>query len=163
MGADVFRMVDRRTGAPVESPLACVLSDGLPEHGLLVGRGGRQSVIEDSASPIRDRDGSVLGVVLVFHDVLGIEDRVSPKFVRRYASLKDDAVSAMGWTLPVGMFSALGLTCGVVFGAVGTGCPTGRGRAGGRAPRTAGRAARLAGRRHRFADQPGRHRRHAAR
>ncbi len=30
---------------------------------------------------------------------------------------KDDAVSAMGWTLPVGMFSALGLTCGVVFGA----------------------------------------------
>lgn len=35
------------------------------------------------------------GQVLVFHDVLGIEDRVSPKFVRRYASLKDDAVSAM--------------------------------------------------------------------
>lgn len=35
------------------------------------------------------------GQVLVFHDLLGIEDRVSPKFVRRYASLKDDAVSAM--------------------------------------------------------------------
>ena len=35
------------------------------------------------------------GQVLVFHDVLGIEDRVRPKFVRRYASLKDDAVAAM--------------------------------------------------------------------
>ena len=35
------------------------------------------------------------GQVLVFHDVLGIEDRVAPKFVRRYASLKDDAVAAM--------------------------------------------------------------------
>lgn len=35
------------------------------------------------------------GQVLVFHDLLGIEDRVSPKFVRRYASLKDDAVAAM--------------------------------------------------------------------
>jgi 3-methyl-2-oxobutanoate hydroxymethyltransferase len=35
------------------------------------------------------------GQVLVFHDLLGIEDRVSPKFVRRYASLKDDAVTAM--------------------------------------------------------------------
>jgi 3-methyl-2-oxobutanoate hydroxymethyltransferase len=35
------------------------------------------------------------GQVLVFHDLLGIEDRVTPKFVRRYASLKADAVEAM--------------------------------------------------------------------
>ena len=35
------------------------------------------------------------GQVLVYHDLLGIEDRVAPKFVRRYASLKDDAVTAM--------------------------------------------------------------------
>jgi 3-methyl-2-oxobutanoate hydroxymethyltransferase len=35
------------------------------------------------------------GQVLVFHDLLGIEDRVRPKFVRRYASLKEDAVAAM--------------------------------------------------------------------
>src|SRR5688500_5574285 len=35
------------------------------------------------------------GQVLVFHDLLGIEDRVLPKFVRRYASLKTEAVAAM--------------------------------------------------------------------
>ena len=35
------------------------------------------------------------GQVLVAHDLLGIEDRMAPKFVRRYASLKEDAVSAM--------------------------------------------------------------------
>ena len=35
------------------------------------------------------------GQVLVFHDLLGIEDRILPKFVRRYASLKVDAVAAM--------------------------------------------------------------------
>jgi 3-methyl-2-oxobutanoate hydroxymethyltransferase len=35
------------------------------------------------------------GQVLVFHDVLGLQDRVLPKFVRRYASLKDDAVHAL--------------------------------------------------------------------
>jgi 3-methyl-2-oxobutanoate hydroxymethyltransferase len=35
------------------------------------------------------------GQVLVFHDVLGIEDRITPKFVRRYASLKADAVAAI--------------------------------------------------------------------
>ena len=35
------------------------------------------------------------GQVLVYHDVLGIEDRITPKFVRRYAELKADAVTAM--------------------------------------------------------------------
>jgi len=35
------------------------------------------------------------GQVLVFHDVLGIEDRIAPKFVRRYAQVKDVAVDAM--------------------------------------------------------------------
>ena len=35
------------------------------------------------------------GQVLVMHDLLGIEDRVAPKFVRRYASLKDAAVDAV--------------------------------------------------------------------
>ena len=35
------------------------------------------------------------GQVLVAHDLLGIEDRISPRFVRRYASMKDDMVEAM--------------------------------------------------------------------
>jgi 3-methyl-2-oxobutanoate hydroxymethyltransferase len=35
------------------------------------------------------------GQVLVFHDLLGLEDRVLPKFVRRYASLKAEAVDAL--------------------------------------------------------------------
>ncbi len=35
------------------------------------------------------------GQVLVFHDLLGIEERITPKFVRRYASLKADAVVAL--------------------------------------------------------------------
>ena len=35
------------------------------------------------------------GQVLVFHDVLGLEDRIAPKFVRRYAHLKADGVAAL--------------------------------------------------------------------
>jgi 3-methyl-2-oxobutanoate hydroxymethyltransferase len=35
------------------------------------------------------------GQVLVYHDVLGIEDRMRPKFVRRYAELGNDAVTAL--------------------------------------------------------------------
>ena len=36
------------------------------------------------------------GQVLVYHDVLGIEDRIHPKFVRRYADLKTASVEALG-------------------------------------------------------------------
>jgi len=35
------------------------------------------------------------GQVLVYHDVLGIEDRIAPKFVRRYADLKTASVNAI--------------------------------------------------------------------
>jgi 3-methyl-2-oxobutanoate hydroxymethyltransferase len=35
------------------------------------------------------------GQVLVFHDLLGLEERVTPKFVRRYANLADDARDAV--------------------------------------------------------------------
>jgi 3-methyl-2-oxobutanoate hydroxymethyltransferase len=35
------------------------------------------------------------GQVLVFHDLLGIEDRITPKFVRRYADVKATAVNAI--------------------------------------------------------------------
>ena len=35
------------------------------------------------------------GQVLVYHDVLGIEDRMAPKFVRRYADVKGVSVAAL--------------------------------------------------------------------
>ena len=35
------------------------------------------------------------GQVLVYHDLLGMQDRVAPRFVRRYASLQDDATVAV--------------------------------------------------------------------
>jgi 3-methyl-2-oxobutanoate hydroxymethyltransferase len=35
------------------------------------------------------------GQVLVFHDLLGLQDDLAPKFVRRYASLKSDAIAAV--------------------------------------------------------------------
>jgi len=35
------------------------------------------------------------GQVLVIHDLLGLEDRIAPRFVRRYGALKADAVAAV--------------------------------------------------------------------
>ena len=39
--------------------------------------------------------GGCDGQVLVLHDLLGLEDRLVPKFVRRYASLEADGVAAV--------------------------------------------------------------------
>jgi 3-methyl-2-oxobutanoate hydroxymethyltransferase len=35
------------------------------------------------------------GQVLVLHDLLGLEERITPKFVRRYATLAADATAAV--------------------------------------------------------------------
>jgi len=42
------------------------------------------------------------GQVLVYHDLLGLEERISPRFVRRYATLRADAVAAVeAWAADV--------------------------------------------------------------
>lgn len=70
--ADVFRVVNEKTGAPVESPIDRVLREGivvgLANHTVLVARDGSQRPIADSGAPIRESDGKVTGVVLVFND-----------------------------------------------------------------------------------------------
>ncbi len=71
--AQIFHLVHETTRQPIESPVAVCLSQsrtiGAAEHTLLIARGGAEFGIEDSASPIRDRQGELLGAVLVFRDV----------------------------------------------------------------------------------------------
>ena len=71
---EVFCMVDEKTGGLItKNPVSRALATGemaiLEENTKLIARDGRQFAIENSAAPIRSRDGQVLGVVLVFHDV----------------------------------------------------------------------------------------------
>ena len=70
---EVFRIVDERTRQPAPDPVERCLREGkvvgLANHSILLGRHGREHHIDDSAAPIRGRDGQVLGSVLVFHDV----------------------------------------------------------------------------------------------
>jgi PAS domain S-box-containing protein len=68
----VFRIVDEAHRAPVDSPVAKVMREGrvtgVGNHTLLLRRGGGEVPIEDSAAPIRDNAGVIIGVVLVFRD-----------------------------------------------------------------------------------------------
>jgi PAS domain S-box-containing protein len=70
--ADVFRVVDEETRAPVESPVTRVLREGrvvgLASRTRLVSRAGAMTPIDDSGAPIKDGSGNVSGVVLIFRD-----------------------------------------------------------------------------------------------
>ncbi len=70
---EIFQVVDEQTRERSDDLVACVLREGrvavLNSHAALVARDGSLMPIEDSAAPIRDSDGSLTGVVVVFHDV----------------------------------------------------------------------------------------------
>ncbi|MGK4002843.1 ATP-binding protein [Sorangium sp. So ce1036] len=70
--AETFRILDEDTREPTEDPVSRVLREGrvvtLSNHTLLRSRRGTERPIEDSAAPIRDEGGKVVGVVLVFRD-----------------------------------------------------------------------------------------------
>jgi diguanylate cyclase (GGDEF)-like protein/PAS domain S-box-containing protein len=54
---------------PMERAIARDRTGHLPPDCVLVQRGGREIAIEDSVSPIHDREGRVTGAVIVFRDV----------------------------------------------------------------------------------------------
>jgi diguanylate cyclase (GGDEF)-like protein/PAS domain S-box-containing protein len=71
--AEVFRLVDEITRQPLPDPVTRCLREGRsmrsPDHALLLGAGGGEYAVRDSAAPIHDADGNTLGAVLVFRDV----------------------------------------------------------------------------------------------
>jgi PAS domain S-box-containing protein len=71
--ADVFRIVNDQTRETVENPIDKVrrLNQvvGLANHTVLISKTGKEFAIDDSGAPIRDADGKVTGIVLVFRDV----------------------------------------------------------------------------------------------
>lgn len=70
---DIVCIIDADTHAPVPDPLSMAMHQdttvGLGPNCLLVRRDGHESAIEDTASPVHDRQGRVSGAVIVFHDV----------------------------------------------------------------------------------------------
>jgi diguanylate cyclase (GGDEF)-like protein/PAS domain S-box-containing protein len=71
--AEVFRIIDGGTRQTARDPMEMAVEQnktvGLTVNCVLVDRDGFESAIEDSAAPIHDRSGRVIGAVIVFHDV----------------------------------------------------------------------------------------------
>jgi len=70
--ASVFRIINEQSRAIVESPVEKVLRQGtivgLANHTLLIRKDGSEVPIDDSGAPVREENGAVRGVVLIFRD-----------------------------------------------------------------------------------------------
>ena len=69
----IFPIINASTRQPIDSPVDKVLATGkiihLSNHTTLISKDGSEFQITDSAAPIQDADGFILGMILVFNDV----------------------------------------------------------------------------------------------
>jgi PAS domain S-box-containing protein len=69
---NIFHIINEESRQRVESPVDRVLRSGvivgLANHTLLISKDGKELPIDDSGSPIKEPDGTVRGVVLIFRD-----------------------------------------------------------------------------------------------
>ena len=71
----VFRAVDERTREAVKTPDGGADEKSPSNYSLLVAKDGTEYLIDQSAAPIRNANGEVAGVVLVFRDVTDLRRR----------------------------------------------------------------------------------------
>lgn len=70
---NIFKIVDEKTGNPVESPVIKVLQKGsvtyMDDHILLITKDETKIPIDYTSSPIKDDKNNINGIVLIFQDI----------------------------------------------------------------------------------------------
>jgi PAS domain S-box-containing protein len=105
----IFKIIHEDTRAPAPDPVAQALRDvdatSLVGHAVLVAKDGSERPIDDSAAPIRDRDGNVIGCALIFRDIA--ERRRSEQALSRseqeFRDFFDNATIGLHWVGPDGV------------------------------------------------------------
>lgn len=83
--SEIFNIVCESTHQRIENPVNRVLREGaiigLANHTVLISKDGTERPIANSGAPMRDKDGNITGVVLVFRDQT--EERAAQELLRR--------------------------------------------------------------------------------
>jgi PAS domain S-box-containing protein len=119
-----FNIVNEQTRREVEDPVAKVLEKGLiiglANHTILLRKDGSELPIDDSGAPIKDKEGKITGVVLVFRDITErkrvqglLEDRTAQ--VEEYAHQMEQLANERAQKLKdAERLAAIGATAGMV-------------------------------------------------
>lgn len=95
---EVFCIVNEETRLRVKNPAEEVLREGLvvglANHTVLISRNGSECAIADAGAPIRDSEGGISGVVLVFRDQT--EERAAQDSLRAEKNKSEAILAAMG-------------------------------------------------------------------
>lgn len=93
----VFRIINEESRQPVEVPTVQALREGrtlkLANHTVLIAKDGIERPISDSAAPIRNEEGEVAGVVVVFRDIT--ERRKAERAEAKAHSYADDIIETL--------------------------------------------------------------------
>lgn len=85
---EVFNIINEGTRLKCENPIQKVLESGLivglANHTALISKGGTERSIADSGAPIKDNDGNIQGVILVFRDVTEEKSRQDEIYYMSY-------------------------------------------------------------------------------
>jgi PAS domain S-box-containing protein len=94
---EIFNIINEDTRNTVESPVSKAIRMGsivgLANHTVLIAKDGTERPIDDSAAPIRDEAGNVLGVVMVFHDIT--DRRAAERTKARLAEIVESSEDAI--------------------------------------------------------------------
>ncbi len=108
---EIFNIIHKETRLPAVVPVNDTLANGsiqgLANHTVLISHNGTECDIADSCAPIRNREGQVIGAVLVFRDVTGeyaVQQALrDQQFYTR--SLIDSNIDALMTTDPSGVIT----------------------------------------------------------
>ncbi len=94
---EVFHIINEETRQPAVIPVDHVLASGvihgLANHTVLIARDGSEKPIADSAAPMRDSEGRIVGVVLIFRDVT--ESRAREAELRQFKNTLDQTLDCV--------------------------------------------------------------------
>lgn len=98
---EVFHIINEATGEALKNPVAKIFEHGttvrLVDHTLLINRYGQKIPIDNNAAPIRDKNGQIAGVVLVFRDITERrkQEQVLEQSESRYRAVVEQAVEGI--------------------------------------------------------------------
>ncbi|NIA08594.1 MAG: PAS domain S-box protein [Nitrospiraceae bacterium] len=95
---EVFNIINEKTREVCDNPVDKVIETGrvigLANHTMLISRDGGERILADSGAPIRDKEGKIIGIVLVFRDVT--EKRRIDRELQKMEKLESTGVLAGG-------------------------------------------------------------------